>query len=72
MTGVASKLAGLCEPVRCARLNGPPKASYRSRAKATRAMRIIVSEGGPRMHAYLCGRCRYWHLSKEQPRNPLA
>jgi hypothetical protein len=70
VTATATRIAGLSRPERCPRLNGAPaKRCYGSPAKARRAVRLILSAGGPRLHAYECVRCRYWHLSHEQPRD---
>jgi len=67
---VHDRLEDLREPHRCERLEGmPAKASYRSHAKAQRAVRLIASAGGPRFYAYQCTRCNLWHLSKQRPWN---
>jgi hypothetical protein len=62
----------LHEPARCQRPDGSYKASYRSAAKARRA--IIQQRGSsfrtsvPRLFTYQCPKCGLWHItSQPQP-----
>jgi rubrerythrin len=51
---------------RCKRLNGTPKPSYRSQAKARKAIRL--HDVDRKLYAYRCKWCGFWHLTHEPPR----
>jgi hypothetical protein len=60
---VSSPRRPLSEPERCQHLTRK-KTTYRSAAKARRAIRAINDKGDGRdLRAYQCARCGGWHLT---------